>query len=621
MTSMLFTDSASLRAGSTCVAIEVIVRSTKRLHFLAAVSRRDLLFRRVLGGALHDHLVHQRAIARHERRQRLELLAVPLLELDHPRALVVQAARLHRREQAGCTQFLEPRLGEVEVLQAPAHLLGRHDLALAILILRLADRLDDHDRVRDSARVIDRADPRLVLEVALASAVDLPDDVLHHREIRPVRRERRRYVTFGCITRRNDVLLGAGPPHAENLVARITELRGRLERDRIHHAVTPEDDVIRAELPNLQPLRFLRVARRRDRDLGEIEAIARGERVEHGNRLLAVGRIVIHERDFLALELRFASRLLAEVRDHRRGLVPVRRAEREHPGEGGSVGGDRKSVAVGRHRDLVVGDALEQAVRDAGRQRLDRARATVARLQPLVAFDATRRVVLGLAFLPDDLDAVDAAVQVDQREIVDRPAEVAGAAGRIRADAIRQYRDVLLVLGARLHRRDGEPDTQQTFQPPPHEFLLVLHRCSSSVEIPRRAKNWPDVQYCQYRRSFASAFSRVRRQCGNGHSRSFSFVICQIRASPNGSTIRKKMISPPNTINCRFDPTLLGTCRCSVSSRKDTKTLSAIGTMTMNALPRNAPSTVPTPPMMIMNRIRNERSRLYASGSTVPRYA
>ena len=81
------------------------------------------------------------------------------------------------------------------------------------------------------------------------------------------------------------------------------------------------------------------------------------------------------------------------------------------------------------------------------------------------------------------------------------------------------------------------------------------------------------------------------------------------------------MIRPPNTISSRFDATLLATFRCSVSSRKCTTIVNAIGITTMNALPRKAPRIVPMPPMMIMNRIRNDRSRLYASGSTVPRYA
>src|ERR1022692_739638 len=110
-------------------------------------------------------------------------------------------------------------------------------------------------------------------------------------------------------------------------------------------------------------------------------------------------------------------------------------------------------------------------------------------------------------------------------------------------------------------------------------------------------------------------------QCGNGHKRSFSLAICHKRAKPCGSTIRKKMIRPPKIINSRFDATLLGMLKCREVSRNVMVVLSRIGSSVMKALPRKAPSTVPTPPIMIMNRMRNERSRLYASGSTVPRYA
>src|SRR4051812_28735255 len=77
--------------------------------FLAAVARRDLLLARVLGGLLLDHLAHHRAVARHERRERLERLAVPLLEFHHPRAFVVETARLDGREQAGRAELLQAR--------------------------------------------------------------------------------------------------------------------------------------------------------------------------------------------------------------------------------------------------------------------------------------------------------------------------------------------------------------------------------------------------------------------------------------------------------------------------------------------------------------------------------
>ena len=70
------------------------------------------------------------------------------------------------------------------------------------------------------------------------------------------------------------------------------------------------------------------------------------------------------------------------------------------------------------------------------------------------------------------------------------------------------------------------------------------------------------------------------------------------------------MMRPPNTISSRFEIALSGMCRPMLLSRKRTVTLSSTGNSVMNALPRNDPSTVPTPPMITMNKMRNDRSRL-----------
>src|SRR5438477_9584550 len=71
------------------------------LHLLAAVARRDLFLRRVLCSGFLDHLANHFTVAGHERRDLLEAVAVPLLELHHSRAFVIRAARLYRREETG----------------------------------------------------------------------------------------------------------------------------------------------------------------------------------------------------------------------------------------------------------------------------------------------------------------------------------------------------------------------------------------------------------------------------------------------------------------------------------------------------------------------------------------
>jgi hypothetical protein len=79
-------------------------------------------------------------------------------------------------------------------------------------------------------------------------------------------------------------------------------------------------------------------------------------------------------------------------------------------------------------------------------------------LLPLVAFNAALDLVLGLALVPSQLDAIDAAVaDVDQVEVVDEAAEEAGAAGRVGPDTIALQREILLVgMGGRQGHRHGK---------------------------------------------------------------------------------------------------------------------------------------------------------------------
>ena len=134
---------------------------------------------------------------------------------------------------------------------------------------------------------------------------------------------------------------------------------------------------------------------------------------------------MIKESDLLALQLVEPAFLLAEIGDHCRHLVPVSCAERKYPIVDAAVRGTREAVAEGRHGNLVLGDATEEAVGDAGRQRFDGRGAAIVLFQPLVTFNTLGSVVLGLAFLPLQVHAVDATAHVDKRPVVDRSAIVA----------------------------------------------------------------------------------------------------------------------------------------------------------------------------------------------------
>src|SRR5687768_11641848 len=68
-----------------------------------------------------DDVPHRRDPVGHER----PLLAIPLLDADRSVALVVLAAHLQRMREALHAELLEPFVAEVQVLEAPADLLGR----------------------------------------------------------------------------------------------------------------------------------------------------------------------------------------------------------------------------------------------------------------------------------------------------------------------------------------------------------------------------------------------------------------------------------------------------------------------------------------------------------------
>ncbi len=73
-----------------------------------------------------------------------------------------------------------------------------------------------------------------------------------------------------------------------------------------------------------------------------------------------------------------------------------------------------------------------------------------------------------------------------------------------------------------------------------------------------------------------------------------------MRAKPWGSTIKKKIISAPNTINSRLDATEVGNERACANTFKKT------GSKTIKAAPKKEPSMEPKPPIITMNKIRKD---------------
>jgi hypothetical protein len=177
---------------------------------------------------------------------------------------------------------------------------------------------------------------------------------------------------------------------------------------------------------------------------------------------------VIDERDLLALELVQAAFLRADVLDHRGGLAPVGHGQVEDIRKDPAVGGISAPIAHRQDRDLVGGGALDQRISDAGAVRVDqRGAGRRVVLQALVALDAAVIVVGGLALLPGELDATDAAIAlVNQVEVVIHAVGDRRTIRSVGSGAIDQKRDELLTapglhLGcepARQADRDGQTD-------------------------------------------------------------------------------------------------------------------------------------------------------------------
>jgi hypothetical protein len=195
------------------------------------------------------------------------------------------------------------------------------------------------------------------------------------------------------------------------------------------------------------------------REQGQLEAVLVGQLLEGRVGFLAVRAVVVDVDDLLALELVEPALLLTDVADDRGGLAPVGGREGEHPREPPAVGGRGHAVAHRVHHDLVDPGLGDQLVGDAGAERVERHRPAALALEPLVALDALLGVVLGLALLHDEPDAVDAAVAlVEHREVVPQPVGERGAARSVGAGAVHQRWDEhLLGLGRdRPGQRDGD---------------------------------------------------------------------------------------------------------------------------------------------------------------------
>src|SRR6202158_3801754 len=401
-------------------------RATLRqvLRLLRTVARSDVLLLRVFRRRLLDHCAHELLVRLDPVGDHLPLVAVPLLELYRAAAFVIGAGHLRRLHEVVAAELLQSRVADLEVLDPPPHLLSGQRL-LAVLFLRLADRLDRHDAVDDAPVVVDRTDARLVFHLTLTLGINVLLDLLDHREVGAGYVKAGRDVALRCVTCGDRVFLGARPPDAHDVISWKADLGRRLQRRRVHYPPTPQDHPVRLDLPNLQPLRALLVPWMRHRDVRDGEAVLLRLRVENRDGLLAVTRVVIDVDELLALELVHPAFPAADELDLGGVLRPVVRDQRKDIRENPPVARVGASVSQRNQRNMVGGHFVDQRVCDARRQRVDHRRAggTLVLLQ-LVALDAAGAVVLRLALFVGQLDAAHATVARAQHvDVVDAAAE------------------------------------------------------------------------------------------------------------------------------------------------------------------------------------------------------
>src|SRR6266850_138061 len=95
---------------------------------LRAVARRDLLLGGVLGRRVLDQRRDDGVVGGVPVGNDVPLLAVPLVDAAQSRTFMVGARHLDRSDHALEAELLDALSSEVEVLDAPAHLLTRHRL-------------------------------------------------------------------------------------------------------------------------------------------------------------------------------------------------------------------------------------------------------------------------------------------------------------------------------------------------------------------------------------------------------------------------------------------------------------------------------------------------------------
>ena len=306
------------------------------------------------------------------------------------------------------------------------------------------------------------------------AVVDQLDDVADDGEVAARRVQRQRDVADRGRPGRQHVLLGAGQAKADDALRRKAGRGGGGQRGRRHRARPGEQHPVGIDTADARPRGSLFDAGQRQADVDQLESVSAGQSVEQRDRFAAGRQIEIKVDDRLAAQVRHTAFAVADEADLRRRLAEQVGHQRKGVREGAAVGGVGAAVAEHQHRDALFARALGECIRDAARQRHDDRRALGAAVfESFETSDAAAVVERRLAFFPNQLDAVDAAVAaVEQAQVIDHAGrrDHTGRPGDLAAG---EDRDELLARGG--CRRDGERRKQQR-QHRGSQDVLAHHR-------------------------------------------------------------------------------------------------------------------------------------------------
>ena len=197
-------------------------------------------------------------------------------------------------------------------------------------------------------------------------------------------------------------------------------------------------------------------ARRRHGDKLQVKAVHFCAFLQQCNRLFAKRRVVVHQRNFFALELVQSTFLFTDVLNQDIGAGPVASHQRKIPFESLAVLCNRQAIADREQRYFVGHHFFGQRKSDACGLGIKQRHPRPA-LQAFIAFHPTVGGVARLALFIGQFHAVDAAVAgVDHLQVVLLAVGPRHAIWRVRSGAVGQQRKELLLglgHGAGAHQR------------------------------------------------------------------------------------------------------------------------------------------------------------------------